>query len=154
MLCADPCLNESLALPRWKELNRVTTKWPIGRLEGWCHTRDLLLVSGASRLETQQQWLDQSGSVQSLSCVRLFVTPWITALQASLSITNSRSSPKLMSIESVMHPAISSSVIPFFICPQSLSASGSFSVSQLFTWGGQSIGVSTLASVLPKNNQD
>ena len=41
-------------------------------------------------------------SVQSLSCVRLFVTPWIAARQASLSITNSRSSPKLMSIESVM----------------------------------------------------
>ena len=41
-------------------------------------------------------------SVQSLSCVRLFVTPWITARQASLSITNSRSSPKLMSVELVM----------------------------------------------------
>ena len=41
-------------------------------------------------------------SVQSLSCVQLFVTPWITAHQASLSITNSQSSPKLMSIESVM----------------------------------------------------
>ena len=41
-------------------------------------------------------------SVQSLSCVRLFVTPWTAALQASLSITNSWSSPKLMSIESVM----------------------------------------------------
>ena len=41
-------------------------------------------------------------SVQLLSCVRLFVTPWIAALQASLSITNSQSSPKLMSIESVM----------------------------------------------------
>ena len=44
----------------------------------------------------------QYSSVQSLSCVRLFATPWITAHQASLSITNSQSSPKLMSIESVM----------------------------------------------------
>ena len=44
----------------------------------------------------------QNNSVQSLSCVRLFATPWITAHQASLSITNSRSSCKLMSIESVM----------------------------------------------------
>ena len=44
----------------------------------------------------------QFNSVQSLSCVWLFVIPWITARQASLSITNSRSSPKLMSIESVM----------------------------------------------------
>ena len=52
------------------------------------------------------------------------------------------------------HPAISSSVIPFSSCPQSLPASGSFPVSQLFTWGGQSIGVSALASVLPMNTQD
>ena len=47
------------------------------------------------------------------------------------------------------HPAISSSVIPFSSCPQSLPASGSFPVSQLFAWGGQSIGVSASASVLP-----
>ena len=52
------------------------------------------------------------------------------------------------------HPAISSSVITFSSCPQSLPASGSFPVSQLFTWGGQSIGVSALASVLPMNTQD
>ena len=47
------------------------------------------------------------------------------------------------------HPAISSSVVPFSSCPQSLPAPGSFPVSQLFTWGGQRIGVSALASVLP-----
>ena len=52
------------------------------------------------------------------------------------------------------HPAISSSVIPFSSCPQSLPASESFPMSQLFTWGGQSIGDSALASVLPKNTQD
>ena len=52
------------------------------------------------------------------------------------------------------HPAISSSVIPFSSCPQSLSASGSFPMSQLFAWGGQSTGVSALASFLPKNTQD
>ena len=52
------------------------------------------------------------------------------------------------------HPAISSSVVPFSSCPQSLPSSGSFSMSQLFTWGGQSTGVSALASVLPKNTQD
>ena len=52
------------------------------------------------------------------------------------------------------HPAISSSVVPFFSCPQSLPASGSFPMSQLFTSGGQSIGVSALASVLPMNTQD
>ena len=52
------------------------------------------------------------------------------------------------------HPVISSSVVLFFYCPQSLPASESFPVSQLFAWGGQSIGVSALASVLPKNTQD
>ena len=52
------------------------------------------------------------------------------------------------------HPAISSSVIPFSSCPKSLPASESFPMSQLFAWGGQSIGVSVLASVLPKSTQD
>ena len=52
------------------------------------------------------------------------------------------------------HPAISSSVIPFSSCPQSLPASGSFPMSQLFAWGGQSPGVSASASVLPMNIQD
>ena len=52
------------------------------------------------------------------------------------------------------HPAISSSVVPFSSCPQSLPASESFSMSQLFTWGGQSTGVSALAAFLLKNTQD
>ena len=52
------------------------------------------------------------------------------------------------------HPAISSSVVPFSSCLQSLTASDSFPTSQLFAWSDQSFGVSALASVLPKNNQD
>ena len=52
------------------------------------------------------------------------------------------------------HPSISSSVVPFSSCPQSLPASWSFPVSQLFTWGGQSIGVSASVLVLPINTQD
>ena len=52
------------------------------------------------------------------------------------------------------HPAISSSVVPFSSCPQSLPASEAFPMSQLFAWGGQSTGVSALASFLPKNTQD
>ena len=52
------------------------------------------------------------------------------------------------------HPAISSSVVPFSSCPQSLPSSESFSISQLFAWGGQTTGVSALASFLPKNTQD
>ena len=79
-------------------------------------------------------------SVQSLSHIWLFATPWTAAHQASLSITNSQSLLKLMSIESVMpHLTISSSVVPFSSCPQSFPASESFQVSQFFTSGGQSI---------------
>ena len=52
------------------------------------------------------------------------------------------------------HPAISSSVVPFSSCPQSLPASESFPMSQIFAWGGQNIGISALASVLPKNTQN
>ena len=84
----------------------------------------------------------------SVSHVRVSATPWTAAHQASLSITNSQSLLKLMSIKSGCHPAISSSVIPFS-CLQSFPASGSFPVSQFFTPSGQSIGASASASVLP-----
>ena len=52
------------------------------------------------------------------------------------------------------HPLISSSVVPFSSCPQSLPTSASFPMSQLFAWGGPSIGVSASASVLPMNTED
>ena len=92
-------------------------------------------------------------SVQSLSHVRLFATPWTAAHQACLSITNSWSLPKLMSIELVM-PFISSSVVPFFSRLQFVPALRSFPVSQFFASGGQSIGVSASISVLSMNIQD
>ena len=81
-------------------------------------------------------------SVQSLSRVRLFATPWIAALQASLSITNSRSLLKVMFIELVMPSSHLILCRPLLLLPQSLPASESFPVSQLFAWGGQSTGVS------------
>ena len=76
-------------------------------------------------------------SVQSLSCVRLLVTPWIAAHQASCPSptpgvhSNSRPSSRWC------HPAMSSSVISFSSCPQSLPASRSFPMSQLFAWGAK-----------------
>ena len=70
-------------------------------------------------------------SVQSLSHVQFFVTPWTAACQASTSITNSRSLLKLMSIKSVIPSAISSSVFPFSSCLQSFPASGSSPMSRL-----------------------
>ena len=87
-------------------------------------------------------------SVQSLSCVQLFVNSWTAAPQASLSFTNFQSLLKLMSIESVMSPNHLILCHPLFLLP-----SGSFPVSQFFASGGQSIGVSASASVLPMNIQ-
>ena len=95
----------------------------------------------------------QFNSVQSLSRVRLFATPWIAACQALLSITNSQSSLRLMSIESVMPSSHLILCRPLLLLPQSFPASESFPMSQLFTWGGQSTGVSALASFLPKKSQ-
>ena len=96
----------------------------------------------------------QFSSVQSLSRVRLFATPWIAARQASLSITNSRTLIKLMSIESVMPSSHLILCVPFSSRLQSSPASGSFQMSQFFKSGGQSTGVSASASVLPMNIQD
>ena len=96
----------------------------------------------------------QFSSVQSLSPVWLFETPGITAHQGSLSITNSEVHLNSCGSSQWCHPAISSSVVPFSSYPQSLPASESFPMSQHVSWGGQSTGVSALASFLPKNTQD
>ena len=93
-------------------------------------------------------------SVQSLSRVRLFATPWIAARQASLFTTNSQSLLRLMFIKSVMPSGHLIHCHSLSSCPQSLPASESFPMSQHFAWGGQNTGVSAFASVLPKNTQD
>ena len=93
----------------------------------------------------------QFSSVQSLSCVRLFVTPWTAACQASLCLTNSQSPPKPMSIELVMP---SNHLI---LCHRLLflpSIFPSIQMSQFFASGGQSIGASALAPILLMNIQD
>ena len=93
-------------------------------------------------------------SVQLLSRVRLFATPWIAARQASMSITNSWSSLKLMSIESVMPSSHLILCHPLLLLPPIPPSIKSFPMSQLFAWGGLSIGVSASASVLLMNTQD
>ena len=101
--------------------------------------------------------ISKNSSVQFSSLTQLcpnLCDPWNTAHQVSLSITNSGSLLKIMSIETVCHPGISCSVIPFSSCPQSLPVSGSFPMRQLLAWGGQSTGVSSSTSVLPMNTQD
>ena len=96
----------------------------------------------------------QFSSVQSLRYVWLFVTPWTAACQASLLSPAPGVYSNPCPLSRWCHPPISSSVVPFSSCPQSLPASGSFQMSQLFVSGGQSIGVSASASVLPVNTQD
>jgi len=91
-------------------------------------------------------------SVQSLSCVLLFMTPWTVALQASLSPT-SRVYSNSCPLSQWCHPTISSSVVPFSSCPQSFPVSGYFQISQFFASGGPSIRLSPSASVLPMNIQ-
>ena len=90
-----------------------------------------------------------SQSVQSLSRVWLFATPWIAARQASLTITNSWSLLKLMSIELAIPSNHLMLCCPILLPPSIFPVSGSFQMSQLFTSGSRSIGVSASASVLP-----
>ena len=90
----------------------------------------------------------QLSSVQSLSRVRLFAAPWTAAHQASLSITNSQSLLKLMSVESVMPSKHLILCHPLLLLPSIFPASGAFPRSQFFASGGQSIGASASASVV------
>ena len=91
---------------------------------------------------------------KSLSRVRLFATPGAAARKAFLFITNSQSSLKLTSIESVMPSNHLILCHPLLLPLQSFPVSGSFQMSQFFTSGGQRIGVSASASILPMNIQD
>ena len=92
-------------------------------------------------------------SVQLLSRVRLFVTPWTAAHPASLSITNSWNLLKFMSIESMI-PSNRLILCRSLLLPSIFPSSGSFPMSQFFASGVQSTGVSASASVLPMNIQD
>ena len=132
------------------------TSWSINGHSLGNEKRDTVLWTGAHDRKKQMDLLFtlRFASVQSFSRFQLFGTPWTTARQASLSITNSQSLPKPMSIESVIASNHLLLCCPLSSCPQSFPASGSFQMSRLFTSGGQSTGVSTSTSVLPMNTQD
>ena len=93
-------------------------------------------------------------SVHSLSLVWLFAIQWTAACQASCPSPTPRIYPNSCPLSQWYHPTISSSVVPFTSHLQSFPASGFFQMSQVFTSGGQSTGVSASASVLPMNIQD
>ena len=121
-----------------------------------CPVLDYLFTStiGKKKKKKDRRADSISQSVQLLSRVQLFGIPWTAASQASLSITNSRSLLKLMSIECVMASNHLILCCPLLLLPSVFPASGSFQMTQLFTSGGQSIGVSASTSVLPMNIQD
>ena len=91
---------------------------------------------------------------KNFSCVRLFVTSWIAAHQASLSITNSWSLLKLMSIKLVMPFNHLILCCPLLLLPSNFPSIRSFPMSQLFASGGQNIRVSASTSIFPMNIQD
>ena len=103
--------------------------------------------------EKQVNCLFAPYSLQSLSRVQLFAIPWTTACQASCPSPTPGACSNSCPSTRWYHPTISSSVVPFSGL-QSFPASGSFQMSQFFSSGGQSIGVSASASVLPMNIQD
>ena len=117
--------------------------WVDTHYMAWIH---LLLTENSPHLKFS--------SVQSFSRVHLFVTPCTAARQASLSVTNSQSLLKLMSVESVMPSNHLILCHPLLLLPSVFPTSGSFQMSQFFALGGQHIGVSASASVLPMNIQD
>ena len=101
-----------------------------------------------------QKLIAQAVVVQLLSSVQLFLSSWTAAHQASLSFTVSWSLLQLVSIELVMPFHHLLFVVPYSFCPQSFPASRTFTVSWLFASGGQSIGASASAWVLPMSVQD
>ena len=163
-----PCSFKTKVLASLKPSVSHSPAWTLEVPTVPCHVAlsQVLLPCGSLFLQSKQEtlWLlillktlpekVTLSSVQFLSCVWLYVTPWAAARQASLSITSSWSPPKPMSIELVMPSNHLILCHPFSSCPQSFPASGSFPMSQHFASDGQSIGVSTSTSVLPLNTQD
>ena len=116
------------------------------------------LASGpGTRLDHSKGFIYQSfqfSSVQALSHTQLFVTPWTAALQASLSITNSQSLLKLISIELVMLSIHLILCSPLILVLSIFPNIWVFAMSQFFASCGQSIGASASASILPMSIRD
>ena len=134
-----------LGLPRWLSDQESTCQ---------CRThRRLRFDPWVRKIPRRKKWQPTSVFLPGESHGQRSLSSCQFSCQASLSITNSRSLLKLMYLEVVM-PSNHPSVISFSSCLQSFPAWGSFQMSQFFTSGAQSIGVSTSASVLPMNIQD
>ena len=152
---ASPPPGMILSLPLSCPLPSLEGTWVAGGQDPLCapHAPDCGVKPQASvsthptSISTPREY----NTVDQLSRVRLFATPWTAAHQTSLSIANSQSLLKLVSIELVMPSNHLILCIPFSSCLQSLPASGPFLMSWLFASGGQGIGAS--ASAIPMNIQ-
>ena len=140
--------------------------WATGQLvscsllchQGAKHWGNLMAILESQRVFSGTFCLNQERvhcavAFQVLGCVQLFETPWTAPGQASLSITNSWSLLKVMSIESVMLSNLLVLCHPLLLLPSVFPIIGSFPMSQLVTLGGQSIRASASASVLPVSIQ-
>ena len=145
----------------WATVHRVAkSQTPLRWLgtHAWCTGK----VAVVLQLQNENPAVDiheaiakvQISSFLLLSYVWLFATPWTAACQASVSIPTPGAYSNSCSLSRWCHPTISSSVVPFSPHLQSFPASGSFPMSQFFASGGQRIGVSASASILPMNIQD
>ena len=126
-------------------------KKSLSFLPPWEFQTPLSLGTPRLPINLLRKWLSQ---VQLLSHVRLFVTPWTATCQVSLSTTNSRSLLKFMSIASVMPSNHLILCCPLLLPPSIFPSIRVFPMTRFFTSGGQSIGVSASAPVLPMNIQD
>ena len=145
--------------PPWTAASQAplssTISWSL--LKFMC--TELVMLSNHYYCFTACFWMSacasiQFSSVQLLSLVRLFAIPWIAACQASLSITNSRSSLKLMSIKSVMPSSHLILCHPLLLLPSIPPSIRVFSNESTLCMRWPNTGVSALASFLPKNTQD
>ena len=146
---SNPCL---LQLLHCRQNILLLSHWGIPKLIEF----SILIICISIKVKEKIWWLTHEfSSVQSLNHVWLFATPWIAAHQASLSITSSQSLLELMPIESVMPSSHLILCRPLLLLPPIPPSIRVFSSeSKLFTWGGQSIGVSASTSILPMNTQD
>ena len=130
------------------KFHRLYTPWVA---KSWTWLSDFHFTFTYTWKKLQDQAIS---SVQSLSCVRLFATPWITARKASLSITNSWSSPKLMSIKLLMPSSHLILCCPLLLLPSIFPSLRVLSSESLLYIRWPSIGASASASVLPMNIQN
>ena len=129
---------------RWVRDEVTQVQWEES---SWCRELEWTGESGNDSDAESSLW-------QLLNCVRLFVTPWTVAHQASPSITNSQSLLRFMSVELVMPSNHLILCHPLLLLPSIFPGIRSFPVSQFFASGGLSIGASASASVLPMNILD